>query len=161
MQKNIYKVYIIGLDALLVSCFFFICICYAMIFINTMIVRRRTSLTMCNNQTQLKLRSAEDQKLARNISLLVIANIICWGPVVYVSVKALTSSLTPAMDREHLKLLAIFVIPFNSLINPFLYCISRRGFIMDLKENLLRTKLRKSLISAYSTTSRSSSHPTT
>jgi hypothetical protein len=27
--------------------------------------------------------------------------------------------------RKYIKLLAIFIIPFNSLINPFLYCLTK------------------------------------
>jgi hypothetical protein len=98
-----------------------------MIFISTIVLERRASMTTCNSITQTRMRYLEDQKLARNISMLVLANIFCWGPVVWVCAYAIIT-MSP-MNRTHLKVLAIFVIPFNSLINPFLYCINRKKIV--------------------------------
>lgn len=151
-----YKIYIVCLNSLLVLCFFFICVCYGLIFISTMVIERRSSLSSCNNETQLKLRSLEDQKLARNISLLVVVNIICWGPMVYICAYSLIT-MSP-MNRAQLKILAIFVIPFNSLINPFLYCISRRSFRMYLRSNIVKYKLKRKCGNSFSTLASSNSN---
>ncbi len=137
----VYKVYIIILNSLLVACFFFICILYALIFVNTIILEKRSTLTGCSDEVQMRLRSAEDQKLARNITLLVMVNTICWGPVVYICAHSLIT-MTP-IKRSHLKILAVFVIPFNSLINPFLYCISRRSFRMYVRANFFKSQFRR------------------
>lgn len=181
-RTTAFQVYLVGLNGLLVLCFFFICVCYAMIFVNTLLAERRSSMTTCNNDAQLKLRNTEDKKLARNISLLVMANIICWGtlivgclvcllfpsllssvmfafnlaslykgPVVLLCAQALVTN--SEMNRAHLKILAIFVIPFNSVINPFLYCLSRRSFLMYLRANFIKSKFRRNFGTSFSTTS--------
>lgn len=137
------KVYIVVLNSLLVTCFFFICLCYVLIFVNTIILERRASVTSCANELQIKLRSAEDQRLAWNITLLVMVNIICWGPVVGLCGYSLLT--TSRIDRDHMKILAIFVIPFNSLINPFLYCISRRSFRMHVRSRFIRYKFKRNI----------------
>ena len=72
------------------------------------------------------MRNQEDKTLARNISLLVFVNMVCWGPVISMSAYGLTSERLA--DRSLLKVLAVFVVPSNSLINPFLYCLCRRSF---------------------------------
>ena len=147
-----YKVYIIVLNCLLVTCFFFICILYGLLFVNTIILEKNSILGGCNNEVQIRLRTAEDQKLARNITLLVMLNTICWGPVVFLCAKSLIKN--KPIDRINMKILAVFVIPFNSLINPFLYCISRRSFRMYVRANFFRSKFRRNFSnsSARSTT---------
>jgi hypothetical protein len=153
-KGTIYKVYIVGLNLLLVVCFFLICVLYALIFVNTLILEKRARLTSCSDEVQMRLRNAEDQKLARNITLLVMVNTICWGPVVYMCAYSLIT-MTP-IKRSHLKILAVFVIPFNSLINPFLYCISRRNFRMYVRANFFKSRFRRNL-----RLSNSSTHSTT
>ncbi|CAF0813113.1 unnamed protein product [Brachionus calyciflorus] len=125
-KKTSHKIYIMLLNGLLSSSFFIICFLYASIFIKTIVLERRSSFTSCNSGSQIKLRLAEDQKLARNIFLLVIVNIFCWGPVVILGAYSVVTQLP--INREYLKILVVFVIPFNSLLNPYLYCISRRNF---------------------------------
>jgi hypothetical protein len=136
-RKTVYKFYLLSINSLLVSCFLFICTLYVLIFVNTIVLERRASLNGCHNLTQLRLRSVEDQKLARNITLLVMVNTICWGPVVFMCAYSLIT-MRP-MKRSHLKLLAVFVMPFNSLVNPFLYCLSRRSLRMYIKVNFIKT----------------------
>jgi Leucine-rich repeat (LRR) protein len=121
------RIYIIALSTVFVVCFFFIFISYSLLFIKRVAIERRTSsYSSCNNDEQMRLRNAEDQRLAKNISMLVVANIICWGPLVIIFIYSLLSHST--LNRSYLKILAVFIIPFNSLINPILYCLCRRKF---------------------------------
>ena len=110
-------------------------------FINTTFRKRKNSFSDCNDQ--MRLRSLEDQKLAKNILILLTANIICWGPVVSFCTYSVISS--NPMNRSYIKIIAIFVIPFNSLINPFLYCITRNNFRIYINNFLLRYRLRRDI----------------
>lgn len=68
------KFYIISMNILLVFCFTFICICYLSILLNTVLLKKKSSLNSCNTIAQMKMRHAEVQKLVRNISVLVLVN---------------------------------------------------------------------------------------
>ncbi len=110
-------------------------------FINTTFRKRKNSFSDCNDQ--MKLRSLEDQKLAKNILILLTANIVCWGPVVCFCTYSVISA--NPMNRSYIKIIAIFVIPFNSLINPFLYCITRNNFRIYINNFLLRYQLKRDI----------------
>lgn len=132
------RIYLGIVNSILSASFFFILACYSLIFTTTLIIERRAS--------QPQGRDGEDSRLARNITLLVVVNLVCWAPVVVLSANALMfSSTQPVIDRAHLKLIAVFVLPFNSLANPFLYCISRRRFRMDLVTGWLNYRFRRNM----------------
>ena len=137
----VFKLYVVFLNCLIVVCFAFICVCYGMILLNT-VVAKRASLCECSiNAMQTRLRNMEDQKLVKNVSLLVMANIICWGPVVYLCGYSI---IVAPLDKSYLKILAVLVIPFNSLINPFLYCICKKNFRVSFKKSLTKAKIQLS-----------------
>ncbi len=73
-EKN--KLYMMTINVLLVLSFTFISVCYLSILINKVLLKNRCSLNSCNNIAQMKIRHAEVQKLVRNISVLVLVNII-------------------------------------------------------------------------------------
>ena len=154
-RYHIDQIYLISLNSLLVLCFITIFVFYLLIFLNTIIQERRTSLSTCNNTDQIKVRNSEDQKLARNISMLIMVNIICWGPVVYLCVYSLIT--TSVIDRYIMKFTAVFIIPFNSFINPFLYCISRRNFRVLIKTALDKISFKRKFSNLFS---RNSVHST-
>lgn len=130
------------LNSILSSCFLFILGCYSLIFTTTLIIERRASQPIG--------RDGDDTRLAFNITLLVVVNLVCWAPVVVLSARALlfsssSSTSHPVIDRAHLKLLAVFVLPFNSLANPLLYCIGRRRFRMDLITGWVNYRFRRNI----------------
>ena len=138
--KNIqHVIYIILLNILLISCLLLISILYASIFIDTLSIERRSSFSSCSSELQLKQRFVQEKKLARNIFVLVIVNFFCWGPLVSLSFYSLLTK--KHINRHYFKILAVFVIPFNSLLNPFLYCFSRRSFRVFIRNEFLRKKL--------------------
>lgn len=137
-----YKIYVFGLNSLFTVCFLFICTFYALIFTKTTFRKRKTSLSECNDQ--MKLRNAEDQKLARNILVLLTVNIVCWGPVVLFCTYSIIKS-NNSINRTYLKIIAIFLIPFNSLINPFLYCITTKSFRDYIRDYFKRFKLKRNI----------------
>lgn len=132
-------IYIILLNILLIFCLLLISILYASIFIDTLSIERRSSFSSCSSELQLKQRFVQEKKLARNILVLVIVNFFCWGPLVSFSFYSLLTQ--KQINRHYFKILAVFVIPFNSLLNPFLYCFSRRNFRVFIKNEISRKKL--------------------
>ena len=136
-RNRIFQAYAVSLNVLLTLSFLFICVFYLLIFMNKILIQRRSSLTSCTDNNQLKMREAEDQRLARKISLLVLLNIVCWGPVVYLCSYSLATMTV--LNRSYLKLVAVVVVPFNSLINPFLYCLSEKHFRLYVKSILTKS----------------------
>jgi hypothetical protein len=90
-RNKIFHAYAISLEMLLIICLFFICTFYLLIILNNVVMERRMSLNTCNDNNQLRKREAEDQKMAKKISILILANIICWGPVVYLCTHSLAN----------------------------------------------------------------------
>lgn len=132
-------IYIIFLNFLLIFCLLLISFLYASIFIDTLKIERRSSFSSCSSELQLKMRYVQEKKLARNIFLLVIVNFFCWGPLVFLSSYSLLTKRP--VNRDYFKILAVFIIPFNSLLNPYLYCFSRRNFRIFLKNEISRKKI--------------------
>ena len=79
------------------------------------------------------------QRLAKKISLLVFLNIICWGPVVYLCSYSLATNMG-VINRTYLKVIAIIIMPFNSCLNPFMYCLSEKRFLQFIKRKLFARK---------------------
>lgn len=133
------KTYISFLILLLFSCFMVICMCYGMLFLNTVSLERRASSSSCNSDEQIKIRNYEDQRLARNIFLLIAANIIAWSPCIVICMVSIFND-NNTISRYWLKILAVFIMPLNSLINPVLYCLRRRRFRFYLSKFFLRER---------------------
>jgi hypothetical protein len=123
------RIYVAVLIFFLVSCFAFISLCYTLLLYDTLQLERRSSNLLCSSDNLMKMRAAEDHKLIKNVSLLVVANIICWGPLVLACLYGMFTYSD--LNRTWIKILAVFIIPFNSLINPVLYCLSGRRFRLD------------------------------
>lgn len=153
-RGNSYQAYVISLNFMYIISFIFMCVFYAMVFLNTSFRKRKTSITECNDQ--LRIRNAEDQRLARNILLLLTVNIICWGPIVLFCFYTLIHD--NPMNRIYIKLIAVFVIPFNSLINPFLYCLSRKIFRSYIRDYLAKFNLKRDMQTNLSVKSTFSSY---
>ena len=76
-----------------------------------------------NNQNN---RNNENQRLLSRISMVVITDLVCWLPVCITSIVFWNPKMLPN-GKEFLKLaievqiVKIFVIPINSIFNPFIY----------------------------------------
>ena len=72
----------------------------------------------------------EELKLAFRMSLLIITDFACWGPIAFF---ALTAALwKPLISIENSKIIMVFVFPLNSCLNPILYSFSTRTFRHNL-----------------------------
>ena len=100
-----------------VNCFAFsiMAICYTTIYI--IVKRSGRSVTHTAN------RSGEIQ-LAIRMAFLVITDLCCWMPVIIMGLLALTTDITISSDAYVWT--AVFVLPLNSSLNPYLYTIVTR-----------------------------------
>ena len=65
--------------------------------------------------------SDSDVRLLRNISLIIISDCLCWMPIIILSAMALNGAFIPAVVSAWV---AVFILPLNSALNPFLYTFS-------------------------------------
>ncbi|KAJ8024875.1 hypothetical protein HOLleu_34910 [Holothuria leucospilota] len=91
-------------------CLIIVIICYVSIFIA---VKR----TRSGSDRQSEARN-EDIKLAKRMSVIVGTDMLCWLPVIILSVLTRRGIAIPT---ELNPWLVVFVIPINSVLNPFIY----------------------------------------
>lgn len=78
--------------------------------------------------------NANDLKIAKRMSILVLTDFLCWMPIITVSVASLFGHYLVGIDG--VKIMVIFVLPLNSVANPFLYAITTKRFKRDLNSLL-------------------------
>nr|KAG5702061.1 hypothetical protein BaRGS_032310 [Batillaria attramentaria] len=64
---------------------------------------------------------ASNVAIARRLTTIVLSDLLCWFPVGLIGLLALTG--TPVSSEVHVAM-AIFVLPLNSALNPFLYTVN-------------------------------------
>ncbi|CAA3006420.1 leucine-rich transmembrane [Olea europaea subsp. europaea] len=74
--------------------------------------------------------NTNDLKIAKRMSILVVTDFLCWSPLICVALATLFGY--HLVGAEGLKFLIIFVLPLNSVANPFLYAITTKKFKRDL-----------------------------
>lgn len=80
--------------------------------------------------------NTNDLRIAKRMSILVLTDFLCWMPIILVSVASLFGRYL--LDTTGLKVMTIFVLPLNSVANPFLYAITTKRFQRDLNALLSR-----------------------
>ena len=71
------------------------------------------------SSTQDKL--ATDLKLARRLATVVVSDFLCWFPV---GLLGLLAAYDHVVSNDVNVAMAIFVLPLNSALNPFLYTMN-------------------------------------
>ena len=71
-----------------------------------------------NSISSSKKTGSRDSAIARRLTTIVLSDFLCWFPIGLLGVLASTG--TPIPDEFNVAV-AIFVMPFNSALNPFLY----------------------------------------
>ncbi|XP_071128650.1 G-protein coupled receptor GRL101-like [Mytilus edulis] len=66
-------------------------------------------------------RTKQDLTLARRLFLVVLTDFLCWFPVGIMGILAMTGQVFPS---EIYSWVAVFVMPLNAALNPFLYTFS-------------------------------------
>ena len=83
---------------------------------------RKNSLSMAESLAASSPRDQRDQRLARRLFTVVMSDFLCWFPI---GLLGLLSKLDVAVSGEVNVAMAIFVLPVNSAINPFLYTVNK------------------------------------
>ena len=84
-------------------------------------------------------RKSQDLVIARRLITVVVSNFVCWFPV---SVMGLLVSAGVPITGEVNVAMAIFVLPLNSALNPFLYTFN---MLKEKRRKLRELKLLKLL----------------
>ena len=104
----------------------FIVIVYAMIFAKTFLSKRRLRLQGTRREREARKQTADaktETSLAKRIVWIVLTDVACWAPIIgYGMRSAVDKAFSPQGDIA--VILAVFVLPINSAINPFLYTFS-------------------------------------
>ena len=95
--------------------FFSIAIAYAMMY---------RSITKSGNAVR-STRMKQDSTIAKRMMFIILADFLCWFPMIVLSIMALTESLYDPSQKVY-AWTAVFVLPINSSINPYLYTFSTR-----------------------------------
>ncbi|XP_022241132.1 leucine-rich repeat-containing G-protein coupled receptor 5-like [Limulus polyphemus] len=73
--------------------------------------------------------NSNDSRIAKRMALLVFTDFICWAPIAFFSLTAVSG--LNLVSLEEAKVFTVFVLPFNSCANPFLYAIFTKQFKKD------------------------------
>ncbi|XP_028405371.1 G-protein coupled receptor GRL101-like [Dendronephthya gigantea] len=74
-------------------------------------------------------RTKQDATIAKRMMFIILADFFCWFPVIVLSVMALTGSLYDPRQEVY-AWTAVFVMPINSSVNPYIYTFSSK-FVRD------------------------------
>ena len=94
------------------------------------------------NEEQAKRRYKRDLAIARQLSLIVITDFLCWFPICIMGLMAQRGYLIP--DSAY-AWSAVVVLPINSAINPVLYTL--RNVFTDVINNCLERYRRANQVS--------------
>ena len=84
---------------------------------------------------------SRDIKIARRLAVIVVSDFFCWFPIGLLGLLASTGTAIPG---EVNVAMAIFVLPLNSALNPFLYTLN---MIQEKRQNAREERLLKQLLS--------------
>lgn len=73
--------------------------------------------------------NTSDTQVAMRMALLVVTDFICWAPIVIIALPAAFGSTFVSLEQA--KVFTVFIFPFNSCMNPFLYAIFTYQFKKD------------------------------
>ena len=98
-----------------------------------------------NSISSSKKTGSRDATIARRLTTIVLSDFLCWFPIGLLGVLASTG--TPIPDELNVAV-AIFVTPFNSALNPFLYTFN---VLMEKRRKAQEANLLKRLESQLCT----------
>ncbi|KAJ8023909.1 hypothetical protein HOLleu_36483 [Holothuria leucospilota] len=102
------------------TCLFVVAVCYICMFISVLRSRRDSHRPSHGN---------DEMKLATTISVIVGTDMLCWLPIITLSVLSQSGIDIPTKVNPWL---VVFVIPINSAMNPFIYSY---GILKRRKKN--------------------------
>ncbi|XP_070556438.1 G-protein coupled receptor GRL101-like [Ptychodera flava] len=94
-------------------------IAISILYLTMYLAIRRTTLA---TGVQLQQKARETAAIAKRMTLIVLTDFFCWVPIAVMGMLALTDTVT--IPGSVYAWAAVFILPINSAINPFLYTIS-------------------------------------
>nr|KAG5687681.1 hypothetical protein BaRGS_005932 [Batillaria attramentaria] len=102
-------------------------------------------MSVRRNSFQSDKSNSKDATIARRLTTIVLTDFLCWFPISCLGLQAFTGTPIPS---EVNVTLAIFVLPLNSTLNPFLYTLN---IVLEkrrkARETLMLEQLAKQLAS--------------
>ena len=97
-------------------------ILFGLIAVGQLLIYQSVQKNSLKNAEELSTRSNMDGSLARHLFAVAVSDFLCWFPV---GLLGLLAELGVPVAGEVNVAMAIFVLPVNSAINPFLYTVNR------------------------------------
>ncbi|XP_072034439.1 G-protein coupled receptor GRL101-like [Amphiura filiformis] len=101
------------------AAFVVVALCYITIFVTVKKSRKRSSKGLGANENRV-----EEIQLALRMGLLIFTDFCCWMPIIIMGFLSLTGWVT--LSNTAYVWIAVFVLPLNSALNPYLYTIATR-----------------------------------
>ncbi|XP_070569241.1 G-protein coupled receptor GRL101-like [Ptychodera flava] len=101
-------------------------IAISILYLTMYLAIRRTTLA---TDVQLQQTARENAAIAKRMTLIVLTDFFCWVPIAVMGMLAMTDTVT--IPGSVYAWTAVFILPINSAINPFLYTIS----VIKMKKN--------------------------
>ncbi|XP_055958397.1 G-protein coupled receptor GRL101-like [Patella vulgata] len=98
---------------------FFNFLTFALICLGQLLMYR--AIVKSSSIVQNKGRRSRDVQVAKNLSLIVLTDFICWFPVCCLGLMTLSGTV---INSEVYAWTAVFILPVNSALNPFLYTVT-------------------------------------
>ncbi|XP_023216775.1 uncharacterized protein LOC111619306 isoform X2 [Centruroides sculpturatus] len=76
--------------------------------------------------TRLNARQVRENKIGRQMALIVSTNSLCWFPIILIGLMAMAGV---KVSGEAYSWIAVFILPLNSATNPIIYTISSMKFM--------------------------------
>ncbi|EDV29447.1 uncharacterized protein TRIADDRAFT_51796 [Trichoplax adhaerens] len=113
IHNSFFRIWILTSIAITVLIWIIVSILYLAMFIS--IQRTRMAVENCRNIRE------DDKRIAGRMLIILLANLACWMPFYIVMVRSMLDS---EVQIYTLPFIAVFVLPLNSSINPYLYTFS-------------------------------------
>ncbi|KAL8591716.1 hypothetical protein ACOMHN_061808 [Nucella lapillus] len=103
-----------------------------------------------NTMATAKDATSRQATIARRLTTIVVSDFLCWFPIGLLGLMAFTGTQIPGEIKVAV---AIFVLPFNSALNPFLYTFN---ILMEKRQKAMENILLQRLEKTYQTNVKSS-----
>ncbi|XP_070196645.1 G-protein coupled receptor GRL101-like [Littorina saxatilis] len=103
------------------------------------------SAVRAGSLAQAKKKASRDAAIARRLSTIVLSDFLCWFPIGLLGLLASTGTPIPTEVNVGV---AIFVLPFNSALNPFLYTFN---IVMEKRRKAAEARMLQRLESRHFT----------
>ena len=102
----------------------------------------QSSKMSAHDNADTSTRKGKDVAVARRLFTVVMSDFVCWFPV---GIMGILAAQCVSLPEQVNVALAIFVLPFNSALNPFLYTIN---VILEKRQKARELRLEKRLLAA-------------